>query len=68
VGAERVGQEEVGWYIYTQRVKTTWLCVGLAVNKSEISYLKTSWAFDVLIHSGKPNSVAGYSDSVGTSI
>jgi len=26
-------------------------------NKSDISYPKTSWAFDVLIHSGKPNSV-----------
>jgi len=26
-------------------------------NKSDISYLKTSRAFDVLIHSGKPNSV-----------
>jgi len=26
-------------------------------NKSDISYLKTSQAFDVLIHSGKPNSV-----------
>jgi len=26
-------------------------------NKSDISYLKTSWAFDVVIHSGKPNSV-----------
>ena len=26
-------------------------------NKSDISYLKTSLAFDVLIHSGKPNSV-----------
>ena len=26
-------------------------------NKSDISYLKTSPAFDVLIHSGKPNSV-----------
>ena len=26
-------------------------------NKSDISYLKTSWAFDVLIHSGKPSSV-----------
>jgi len=26
-------------------------------NKSDISYLKTSWAFDVLIHSGKPNAV-----------
>ena len=25
--------------------------------KSDISYLKTSWAFDVLIHSGKPTSV-----------
>jgi len=24
---------------------------------SHISYLKTSWAFYVLIHSGKPNSV-----------
>jgi len=29
----------------------------LWANKSDISYLKTSWAFDVLIHSGKPNSV-----------
>ena len=28
-----------------------------AKNKSDISYLKTSRAFDVLIHSGKPNSV-----------
>ena len=27
------------------------------VNKSDISYLKTSRVFDVLIHSGKPNSV-----------
>jgi len=27
-------------------------------NKSDISYLKTSRAFDVLIHSGKPNSVS----------
>ena len=27
------------------------------MNKSDISYLKTSQAFDVLIHSGKPNSV-----------
>jgi len=26
-------------------------------NKSDISYLKTSRTFDVLIHSGKPNSV-----------
>jgi len=26
-------------------------------NKSDISYLKTSQAFDILIHSGKPNSV-----------
>ena len=26
-------------------------------NKSDISYLKTSRAFDVLIHSGKPNAV-----------
>ena len=26
-------------------------------NKSDTSYLKTSRAFDVLIHSGKPNSV-----------
>jgi len=25
--------------------------------KSDISYLKTSRAFDVMIHSGKPNSV-----------
>ena len=66
MGAERVGQGEVGWYRYTQRVKTTWLRVGLAENKSDISYPKTSRAFDVLIHSGKPNSVAGYSDSVGT--
>jgi len=27
------------------------------LNKSDISYLKTSRAFDILIHSGKPNSV-----------
>jgi len=26
-------------------------------NKSDISYLKTCRAFDVLIHSGKPNAV-----------
>ena len=26
-------------------------------NNSDISYLKTSRAFDVVIHSGKPNSV-----------
>jgi len=26
-------------------------------NKSDISYLKTSRVFDVVIHSGKPNSV-----------
>jgi len=30
---------------------------GFCKNKSDISYLKTSQAFDVLIHSGKPNSV-----------
>ena len=29
----------------------------LIPNKSDISYLKTSRAFDVLIHSVKPNSV-----------
>ena len=34
-------------------------------NKSDILYLKTSRAFDVLIHSGKPNSQL-VSDSVGT--
>jgi len=28
-----------------------------SANKSDISYLKTSQAFDILIHSGKPNSV-----------
>ena len=34
------------------------LCACVHVkNKSDISYLKTSRAFDVLIHSGKPNSV-----------
>ena len=31
--------------------------VAIKLNKSDISYLKTSRAFDVLIHSGKPNSV-----------
>ena len=30
---------------------------GHTKNKSDISYLKTSRAFDVLIHSGKPNAV-----------
>jgi len=29
----------------------------IAYYKSDISYLKTSQAFDILIHSGKPNSV-----------
>jgi len=33
-----------------------YICISLS-NKSDISYLKTSRAFDVLIHSGKPNSV-----------
>jgi len=34
------------------------------MNKSDISYLKTSLAFDVLIHSGKPNSV--YTKQIAT--
>jgi len=36
------------WWLHEGSVKN---------NKSDISYLKTSRAFDVLIHSGKSNSV-----------
>ena len=35
----------------------TCIIFNVLYNKSDISYLKTSRAFDVLIHSGKPNSV-----------
>jgi len=45
------GGEKVSWYPLFA------MCSHSQKKRSDISYLKTSQAFDVLIHSGKPNSV-----------
>ena len=43
--------------LYTAEVGVAYCNSPETTNKSDISYLKTSRAFDILIHSGKPNSV-----------